>query len=416
LFKKLQNTGILQQSDVQLLDWYATYSAIYIGSEKIKTCNGVAQGSVISPILFDLVMSDFLNELSKMGIMVLAFADDIIAIVNNQNQIDKLIYMLEKIKLTLNLSWNQSKTEAIVGNWKNIDLRGIRQVNSYKYLGIPIYNEMRSIEHQNDVKSRIKKLIGLFSIKLSNLNHHIQRIMMCSYVRSIYEYSLPPLILSGDIRFIDAVKWERTAIKKVLSFPLNSTEEALIKILGTNPAYWMYKRITLIYQRMKILIPTTIMTILLPTIEKNISKITNDYKACTVNEEYLKMEKFIKAKYEINNKKIVGGVMFKKIFRMCSKYLPKPKKMNAILFKSIWIKAKTNDRMMCKQCHAIWSKEHISKCPLIVKYGKVINDWRQNGMMRIELYTNINQIRYEAQQLKEAYHTIINNTYLVKGG
>ena len=82
-----------------------------------------------------------------------------------------------------------------------------------------------------------------------------------------------------------------------------------------------------------------------------------------------------------------------------------------MIFKPLWIKAKTGERIMCKICNKVWGMMHIDECPLLMNYRYTIQQWRSKGYARLELYINRNEIKHEADQLKEAYTIIEQNSY-----
>ena len=103
---------------------------------------------------------------------------------------------MEKLHFNTNLSLNKSKTEIITINWANFDPKGIKIIDHYKYLGVQIYNTLRSKERQNEIKQKKMRHVGIYSTKIAILPMHIQKILLCSNIKSIYEYHLQPLILS----------------------------------------------------------------------------------------------------------------------------------------------------------------------------------------------------------------------------
>ena len=57
---------------------------------------GVLQGSLISPLLFDLYINDLIIELNKNAYEILAYADDLAIIVEGRNSLSNIFNILEK--------------------------------------------------------------------------------------------------------------------------------------------------------------------------------------------------------------------------------------------------------------------------------------------------------------------------------
>ncbi len=77
LFEKLQK--VLNENEIQLIRAIYSRTKITLGNEVMQPNVGVAQGSVISPALFNIFAESLLNELQESGYNIndiLAFADD----------------------------------------------------------------------------------------------------------------------------------------------------------------------------------------------------------------------------------------------------------------------------------------------------------------------------------------------------
>ena len=92
LFEKLNNYGINPKiiGTIKLLYSYAKLK-ISNDSEIINVNNGVLQGSLISPLLFDLYINDLIIELNKNAYEVLAYADDLAIIVEGRNSLSNIL-------------------------------------------------------------------------------------------------------------------------------------------------------------------------------------------------------------------------------------------------------------------------------------------------------------------------------------
>ena len=71
---------------MQLWKFLASNAKTFINGKVIAEKFGVAQGSLISPLLFNLYMNDLLDEVGKMqGIVIRAYADDIVILSEGYN-------------------------------------------------------------------------------------------------------------------------------------------------------------------------------------------------------------------------------------------------------------------------------------------------------------------------------------------
>ena len=98
LFEKLDKYGIDSKiiGTIKLLYSYAKLK-ISSDSEIINVNNGVLQGSIISPLLFDLYINDLIIELSKNVYELLAYADDLAIIVEGRSSLSNIFNILEKL-------------------------------------------------------------------------------------------------------------------------------------------------------------------------------------------------------------------------------------------------------------------------------------------------------------------------------
>ena len=153
LMSELIRRNVFDPADLQLLSWYFTHSAFVYDDTKYHTQNGVPQGSLLSPLLFTIVLDPFIRLMESKSIFIYAYADDCASAVESYNQYNLLMNELERLKTTTNLQWNQKQTEIMPLNWPTFESGGIKQVNQYKYLGIILYNKMHPKKGDNAIQN-----------------------------------------------------------------------------------------------------------------------------------------------------------------------------------------------------------------------------------------------------------------------
>ena len=132
-----------------------------IESDVIDIPNGVKQGCVLSPLLFNLVASD-LNDMlfniegisiNEMNVNALLYADDIVLIAKNDKDLELLLQIAANFADKWSLSFNEKKSQVLVMGkrlspkmWQ-LGNKYIQETNSYKYLGVYINRQLKDHTH-----------------------------------------------------------------------------------------------------------------------------------------------------------------------------------------------------------------------------------------------------------------------------
>ena len=117
-------------------------STIQVGTHSINAEMGLPQGSVLSPVLFNVYLEEALKsslkleEVRKRGDL-LAFADDMLVMTNNQSELTMIIDELGKLQQQWNLRLNKRKSE-ILTKEDSQEVSGIKCVKTVKYLGVKV--------------------------------------------------------------------------------------------------------------------------------------------------------------------------------------------------------------------------------------------------------------------------------------
>ena len=97
---------------VELINNMLMNFTLSIGKETIHTYRGLIQGSVLSPILFNLFINDLMIIMQVNGIEARAYADDVVCIWTNLAQTKQAIQIMEQWCLKNELKiWNTSNTK-----------------------------------------------------------------------------------------------------------------------------------------------------------------------------------------------------------------------------------------------------------------------------------------------------------------
>ena len=137
-------------------------------SDWFKVEQGVRQGCVMSPWLFNLYMDHILREakerfsggvkLEERNVQFLLFADDLMLVAETEEDVERNLQILDDVMAQWQMKINWGKTKAMVvkrgGGSCNVTVKGekIEEVKVMKYLGA-MFNEEGSCE--DEVDSRI---------------------------------------------------------------------------------------------------------------------------------------------------------------------------------------------------------------------------------------------------------------------
>ena len=152
------------------------FTLIHEGTE-IKTYRGLVQGSVLSPLLFNLYINDLMIAYKLQGIFSRAYADDVICICNSKEQLSQAISIMMEWSLKNEMEINKDKSGIMrvllrKGKCHGIDnTLQIPEVDSYWYLGIRIDQSLKMKDHDERLKiaeKEMRKKLGILKPSLMN--------------------------------------------------------------------------------------------------------------------------------------------------------------------------------------------------------------------------------------------------------
>ena len=172
-------------------------------SELVLLEKGLFQGSLLSPILFDVFIDDLATAINgDIGNEIpegLLFADDILLQSSTECRMHALLGQLEEWcdanEMTINASKSGSTHTGCMFSIKGED---IPQVETYRYLGIPLSKS--GIEPKDLIEENIRRAKGAFMLVKKSLASRswppaTKINVYKTFIRSVIEYAAPILIL-----------------------------------------------------------------------------------------------------------------------------------------------------------------------------------------------------------------------------
>ena len=207
LYRRLRNLQILTSDEVTWLQSLHDRITIRDNNSKLRTKNGVHQGSMISPLLFDIYVEPIIEALhSKLRIPIadiLFYADDL-AIIIPINQLERAIRVIEETAQQLNLTINKKKSGILIlepppkdeedkkeRGKKRIKLPGYPYVDVYKYLGVEVQSDLeitpyiaKITKKEQFLRSRLRGILNVSSLET-------RKTLWSTLVRPLLDYIFP---------------------------------------------------------------------------------------------------------------------------------------------------------------------------------------------------------------------------------
>lgn len=252
---------------LNLMDSYLSYRTVKVGKQTIRTNMGVPQGSVLGPLLWNVLYDDLLERRQEEGVSLIAFADDL-AVMVESNSVEELRSVTNEALRGIarwtkrnNLEIAPHKTEAIVmkgprrreGVRFRLDRVEIACSKAIKYLGIMIDTSMLFGQHAQYAARKAEKSLAALNKILPNMGGpgHCKRQILYGVVQSVLLYGSP--VWAGVFRLgkyknlIQGV--QRRALIRVISGYRTVATSAVQVIAGVPPISLMAEERGRIYLR-----------------------------------------------------------------------------------------------------------------------------------------------------------------------
>jgi hypothetical protein len=236
-------------------------------SDWFTTNCGVPQGSILSPILFDIFVDDIIKHVNatSLGVLLgdrrvccLLYADDIVLISNSPTDLQRMLNACQKFADLARFKFNISKSNIVVFSRSDdaprpplvLNNQQLAYVPDYPYLGMEfgayIYRrkdsrwELYIKRIIDEATRRSREVLSIAGERDSQngLPIHISLLYYYTHVRSRLEYACQvwgPLIASGQQTRLEAV--QNDFLKRTLRLPKTTPEFFFLGELDVMPLY-----------------------------------------------------------------------------------------------------------------------------------------------------------------------------------
>lgn len=255
LIDKLRNIGIVDNA----LNWFHNFFSNNkqysecddFESEIVSVDTGLMQGSILSPLLFNIYSCDL--ELMNFEGLYYCFADDL-CFQHTAKSIDSVEQManedMEKFEAYMNendltVNINKTKYMMIGNNERRIQIKysnsNLDLVEEYKYLGLTITSDLRWYKHIKKLNNNLSALAGVFWKISNHIPMNLKKSLYHSMFASHLLYCLPIFGSTTNDNIIQIQRFQSKALKNLYMKDKYYSPRKLLEELGLLSVIDLYK-------------------------------------------------------------------------------------------------------------------------------------------------------------------------------
>ena len=229
---------------------------INIFQKPMNVNRGVLQGSILSPMLFNIYINDLIKEIDENAFEVLAYADDIAVICKNKNELLNVMNIIDKWAINNDVLINKKKSGILVlkrqkNNIDNINDYPIKA--NYKYLGIEINNEISPMTHLYNVNRKLSDYLKRNNWLLKTYFSPKSLLLLANYYQ-ISRLTYGMCIFLDDKRIMESVETARLKYFRSILGTKNNINNNLIRLVLCLPKmeYLLFNRLLNVIDKYKL--------------------------------------------------------------------------------------------------------------------------------------------------------------------